>query len=262
MPPRVATNTAPSLLDGYWAVPKVTRFLATGCAATALAAKFAIVNPYHLLLLWPKVVGELQLWRVPTSFLFLGSLSFPWLIQMVWLVQYGKALEEGAFGTSSSAADFPYFVFFGCVVMAALSAVVPYFNIGALAPALVFMFLYLFSRFNPDQTTSVMGLVTIRTFYLPFAFLGLALCGVGGSFAADVLGLVAGHAYYFLKVVHPAGGGRRLLETPRWFESALLRLKVIAPAAATPAAAAAFVGANPSDPGFRPFAGRGRRLAD
>ena len=36
MPPRIATaNTAPSLLDAYWAIPKFTRFLATGAVSTA-----------------------------------------------------------------------------------------------------------------------------------------------------------------------------------------------------------------------------------
>ena len=61
MPPRIATaNTAPSLLDAYWAVPKFTRFLATGAVATAAATKFGVIHPYLLLLLWPKVVGQLQ----------------------------------------------------------------------------------------------------------------------------------------------------------------------------------------------------------
>lgn len=182
---------------------------------------------------------------------------------MIWLVQYGRGLEEGVFGASASAADFPYFLLVGCSAMAALSAV-PFlpFNVGAFGPALVFMFLYVWSRHHPDQQTSVMGLVTIRTFYMPFAFLGLALCGVGGSFTSSLLGLIAGHLYYFLKVVHPAGGGSRLLETPGWFERALLRAGLISPAAARPGAATAAAGANPSDPGFRAFAGAGRRLAD
>lgn len=182
---------------------------------------------------------------------------------MIWLVQYGKALEEGVFGSSASAADFPFMLSFGCASMSALSAV-PFlpFNVGALGPALVFMLLYVWSRHHPDQSTSVMGLVTIRTFYMPFAFLGLALCGVGGSFTSSLLGLIAGHLYYFLKVVHPAAGGARLLETPGWFERALLRAKIIAPGSARPGAAAAVAGANPSDPSFRAFAGTGRRLAD
>jgi len=322
MPPRIATaNDGPSLLDSYWAIPKFTRFLATGAVATAAATKFGLVHPYVLLLLWPKVVGQLQvrggmecgvwsgrkrkegeeteaskvahrspdrnrkknlnlffnllnstpphrhqLWRLVTSFLFLGTLSFPWLLQMVWLVQYGKALEQGVFASSASAADFPFMLFVGCAAMAALSAVplLP-FNVGAMGPALTFMLLYVWSRHNPDQPTSVMGLVTVRSFHLPFAICLASLCGVGGSLTADLLGLVAGHVYYFLKVVHPAGGGARLLETPAWFERALLRLEVISPGSARPgvtAAAAAAAGANPSDPRFRAFAGAGRRLAD
>ena len=220
--------------------------------------------PPRLRPLDPSLSQPSQLWRLVTSFLFLGPLSFPWLIQSIWLVQYGRALEEGVFGSgAASDADFPFMLLVGCATMALLSAV-PFlpFNVGALGPALVFMLLYVHSRHHPDQPASVMGLVTIRTFYLPFAFLGLALCGVGGSFASSLLGLVAGHLYYFLKVVHPAGGGSRLLETPGWFERGLLRAGAISPGAARPAAAAAVAGANPSDPRFRAFAGAGRRLAD
>lgn len=32
----------------------------------------------------------------------------------------------------------------------------------------------------------------------------------------DILGMVAGHLYYFLTVLHPLAGGRNLLKTPLW----------------------------------------------
>ena len=62
------------------------------------------------------------------------------------------------------------------------------------------------------------------------------------------------HRYYFLKELHPAAGGRRYLETPNWLKRALL---------------SAGIGnvdtrevrmEHPSDPRFRSFRGRPRRL--
>lgn len=101
-----------------------------------------------------------------------------------------------------------------------------------------------------------MGLITLPAIYLPWAFLALAFCGVGGSPAADGAGLLVGHLYYFLTSIHPAAGGRRLLATPAWLVRALARRGVGRVAA--PVAAAAGVGAG----GFRAFGGAGRRLAD
>lgn len=52
-------------------------------------------------------------------------------------------------------------------------------------------------------------------FYLPFALLAFSVM-VGGNWVADVLGILGGHMYYFLKVIHPAAGGAALAETPLW----------------------------------------------
>ena len=101
-----------------------------------------------------------------------------------------------------------------------------------------------------------MGLITLPAIYLPWAFLALAFCGVGGSPSADGAGLLVGHLYYFLTSIHPAAGGRRLLATPAWLVRALAARGVGRVAA--PVAAAAGVGAG----GFRAFGGTGRRLAD
>ena len=55
----------------------------------------------------------------------------------------------------------------------------------------------------------------MQGFYLPFALLAFSVM-VGGNWVADVLGILGGHMYYFLKVIHPAAGGTALAETPLW----------------------------------------------
>ena len=46
----------------------------------------------------------LQVWRLVTPFLFIGKPSFKVLIEIVWVVTYGKQLEQGVFQFST--ADF------------------------------------------------------------------------------------------------------------------------------------------------------------
>ena len=204
----------------------------------------------------PPPLSPPQLHRLLTSAAFLGPLSFGTLIQLVWLVQYGKALEDGVFVAAT--ADFAWCVLFGASVLAAAGLTLPSLGLVTTAPSLVFYLLYIWARHNPAAPQSIMGLITLPALYLPWAFLALAFCGVGGSPVADGAGLVVGHLFYFLTAIHPAAGGRRLLATPAWLVRGLARAGVGRVSA--PAAAAAGVGRDGG--GFRAFGGTGRRLAD
>lgn len=50
-------------------------------------------------------------------------------------------------------------------------------------------------------------------FYLPWAMLALELI-FGNPLLPAILGMVAGHLYYFLTVLHPLAGGKYIFKTP------------------------------------------------
>lgn len=52
-------------------------------------------------------------------------------------------------------------------------------------------------------------------FYLPWAMLALDLI-FGDPLMPDILGMLAGHLYYFLTVLHPLSGGKFIFKTPIW----------------------------------------------
>lgn len=79
---------------------------------------------------------------------------------------------------------------------------------------------------------------------------------MGGNWQSDLLGILAGHVYYFLKDVYPRSSGRNLLQTPTW----LVRLVARSGIGRVPIQQLNPV--NPSDIRFRAFQGRARRLAD
>lgn len=55
----------------------------------------------------------------------------------------------------------------------------------------------------------------LQGFYLPWYMLGVDLI-LGNPLKPDLLGMAAGHLYYFLTVLYPLSGGRFSLKTPHW----------------------------------------------
>ncbi|CDY47770.1 BnaC07g41900D [Brassica napus] len=88
------------------------------------------------------------------------------------------------------------------------------------------------------------GLVNLKllhmAFYLPWAMLAL-----------DLLGIIAGHLYYFLTVLRPLATGKNYLKTPKWVNKLVARWRTGAPVAAREA--------KSSNTAFR---GRSYRLTD
>jgi len=131
-----------------------------------------------------------------------------------------------------------------------LSAI-PAFSSSFLGISLVFMMLYVWSREFPNAQINIYGLVSLKVrnanfycflflvvcqqrwigllshicnsscfsapqaFYLPWAMLALDVI-FGSPLLPDLMGIIAGHLYYFLSVLHPLSGGRNILKTPIW----------------------------------------------
>lgn len=72
--------------------------------------------------------------------------------------------------------------------------------------------IYLFMWFDSELLTPV---IDLQAFYLPWAMLALDVI-FGSPIAPDLCGILAGHLYYFLTVLHPLAGGKNILQTPMW----------------------------------------------
>ncbi|DBA75375.1 hypothetical protein WJX77_010985 [Trebouxia sp. C0004] len=236
--------------DAYFSIPPVTRYFATACLALTTLVNFKLISPYLIYLSWSHIL-KLQVWRLVSPFLFLGGFSFRFLIQLIWLVTYGRTLESSTFQFSTP--DFVYMFMFGMGCMLAAS-LIPFFKFPFLASPLIFMLIYVWSRNFPTASVSIMGLVSVEAFYVPFAFLGISLIS-GNDWLSDVLGILAGHLYYTLKVLLPAQGRQSLLETPQFVKNLVFAsgIGTVNPREINPT--------NPGQAGFRAFRGRGQRLA-
>ena len=199
---------AVTLEQWYRSMPVVTRsyltlsFLTTAGCALELISPFSVYYNSHL------IFRKYQVWRLFTNFFFFGSLGMDFVFHMFFLSRYCRLLEEGTFRGRS--ADFFYMLLFGSAL---LSCVAPFINIQFLGASLTFMMVYVWGRRYRYVQMSFLGLFSFTAPYLPWVLL-IFSCMLGSSPVVDLLGMAAGHVYYFLEDVYPTMTNRRVLSTP------------------------------------------------
>ncbi|XP_042517508.1 derlin-1 [Macadamia integrifolia] len=203
----------------YNSLPPITKAYGTLCMLATTAYQLGIYNPANIALVYPLVFSRFQLWRLFTNFFFLGNFSINFGIRLLMIIRYGVQLENGPFERRT--ADFLWMMVFGGLSLLVLSAI-PLLWSPFLGISLVFMLLYVWSREFPNAQISIYGLVTLKAFYLPWAMLALDVI-FGSPLTPDLLGIIAGHLYYFLTVLHPLSGGRNILKTPMWVHKLVAR---------------------------------------
>lgn len=80
------------LLEWINGVPPVTRVYLGLVALTTLATHLELCTTYSLFFS-RQLILEGQYWRLITSFLYLGSLGFDWLLHTYFLCKYCEQLE-------------------------------------------------------------------------------------------------------------------------------------------------------------------------
>jgi Derlin-2/3 len=139
---------------------------------------------------------------------------FQLLLFTIRSVQYGAAYEAAKFG--SNIADAITMLGVGMGSIMALDLVLPsIFGAAIHGPSLIFMLIYLWSKQNPNSMVSFFGLIQFQAVYLPFGLLAIEFVQ-GASPVTGILGILAGHVYYFLTDVYPRAYGRTLIQTPTW----------------------------------------------
>eukprot|EP00250_Pteridium_aquilinum_P008351 c17877_g1_i1 orf=606-1334(-) len=236
--------------DYYNSLPPVSKAYGTICFLTTLGYQLGLVNVYLILMDYEKTFFQLQVWRLLTNFLFLGGFSIPFGIRLLMIARYGVQLEQGPF--QGRTADFLWMMLFSMFTLLGVGLIIPPLRLPFMGLPLVFMLLYLWSREFASARVNIMGLFTVQGFYLPWVMLLLNVI-FGAPLLPDLMGIVVGHVYYFLTVLHPRNGGRNILKTPLWVRKIALRLPNIGPQAGVP------VTPQPANRGSA-FTGRSYRL--
>ncbi|CAN8067128.1 unnamed protein product [Agarophyton chilense] len=198
-------------------IPPVTRtlFIAMFSCTVLTGLKLFPIQPFALL--WIRVVEAMQVWRIPLSFLHMGSLGVGFLIRMYFLYTYSRQLESGVF--FGRPANYAWFLTTVGFFVSVISILIPsYFNGSALLTAII----HLWGKHATSVTVSLYGFLSIPAKYLSLSMIFIDLIRTGSIPYTDVFGLLGGHIYYFLDSVYPGmPGGRQVISVPIWFENAI-----------------------------------------
>ena len=180
----------------YRSLPVITRGYMTAAFATTVVTQLELVSPMLLYLDFDLVLGKLELWRILTNFCFFGTFSLPFVFSMFFLVRYGKELETKRF--DGRPADFLWCLAITGIMLTAVAYVLG--NQPFLASSMLSVIVYLWSREYAEQVLSIFGLFNVQAFYFPWVLCAIRVL-MGGSAVPDLIGIFAGHVYYFLEDV-------------------------------------------------------------
>jgi len=208
-----------SFTDWYAGLPKINRALLTSWVFFAVGAKFfsfivglilyyVVLNPGGRP--FSLAIGKLQLWRLVTNFFYGGQFGmnpFAFIFKCLFLYRHSFPLERDTY--QGRGAQYLTMMLF-CATVSLLFLVpfpwLAYASYGS--DAILSSSLYLWARNNPETIVSIYGIFQVEAFYLPFVMLGLNAVLSAGIPYADAVGIVAGHLFWFLDVLHPAATGR------------------------------------------------------
>ncbi|XP_019154785.1 PREDICTED: derlin-1-like [Ipomoea nil] len=232
-------------MEYYNSLPPVAKTYAVICFLTTAAFELQLYNLGNISLFYSDVFRRFQVWRLVTNFFFIGPFSFTFAFRLLIILRYGVQLERGPFDRRT--ADYVWMFLSGAIGLLVM-AIFPFLWSPFMGASLVFMIVYIWGREFPDARINVYGLVEFKGFYLPWYMLGIDMI-LGNPLKPDMLGIAAGHIYYFLTVLHPLA--KNYFKTPRWVHKLVAYwgkgFQVNSPFRSDPSAGIA-------------FRGRGRRL--
>ncbi|KAJ1803521.1 hypothetical protein LPJ75_005857 [Coemansia sp. RSA 2598] len=184
----------------------------TGIFALTLAVQLDLVHPAWLFYSYYHAISKGQYWRLVTSFLYMGGFSLDWFLNMYFLVQYCRDLEEGTY--LNRPADFAWLMILVCSTILATASFVESFFLGDM---LVSALTYLWSRFYSHMFISFMGLFTMPASYFPWVMIAFSLVVKNSWPVEELVTIAIGHVFWFLSEEWPRraeSGGSRPLSAP------------------------------------------------
>jgi len=198
-------------------LPQFTRYWFGGTVAVSLLGRFGLLPIQYLILAYTPFIEQFQIWR-PITALFFYPISpqtgFHFLINLYFLVNYSKLLENGEFAQRPADYLFMLLINWTTSVIAAL-----FMNMMFLMDPMVLSVLYIWCNLNGNQIVNFWFGTQFQAKYLPWVLFGFNMIISGGGMS-ELMGILIGHFYFFLMYQYPQQyGGRPLLSTPSFLES-------------------------------------------
>lgn len=200
----------PQTVEEMWGtLGPITKFTLIVSSACTILFAFSLINPMLLLVDFGATFWNLQLWRPITATLFLGKFGFPWLFAIIMLVMYTNRNEQEDY--VGRKADFIWMI---VLIVSALHVAAFFLGLYLVSFAYIMALVWIWCRRHEDAVLSIYGL-SFRATYFPWALMVFHLV-MQMSIVDDIVGIVAGHAYYFAADMLPKTHGINLIRTPQF----------------------------------------------
>lgn len=193
-----SSNQLLSSVGEMWTkTPPVTQIYIGGSIILSLMVFTLNKNvwPEYLNLDWKKVLTRMELWRPFTAFLFFGPLGMNYLLTIHFVWTYMSQLEKLNFKAPE---DFFVLITFGAVTLLPLYSLLG-LSTKFLGHNLSTYLVYIWARLFEGTDVNVMDLFLLRAEVLPWFFCAQTFILEGEVPFADLLGIVVGHLYHYLK---------------------------------------------------------------
>lgn len=199
--------------DWYKSVPQITRGWFTGSVVLPLIARFGLISPMYLVLLFQPFWNKFHFWR-PITALFYYPITpqtgFTYLINLYFMYSYSTRLETGTF--DGRPADFLFMLIFNWLLLVMIGFAAGIFY---LMDPMILAVMYVWCQLNRDTIVTFWFGTQFKAIYLPWVLVGFNLIVKGGGFV-ELLGIAVGHVYFFLMFKYPQDfNGVQLLQTPQ-----------------------------------------------
>ncbi|KAJ2009745.1 hypothetical protein GGI04_000157 [Coemansia thaxteri] len=185
----------------------------TATVVLTLALQMEWTTPFQVFYSYDYAFSKGQYWRVVTTFLYMGKFSLEWLLNMYFIIQYCRDLEEGSF--LNRPADFAWMLILMCATLLVVAPSMGYVYLGSL---LVSSLTYMWSRFYSYLFINFMGLLTISAAYFPWVMLAFSSIVENRWPTGELAAIGVGHVFWFLSEEWPRraeSGGRHPLRAPK-----------------------------------------------
>eukprot|EP01055_Gregarina_sp_Pseudo9_P000048 Gregarina_sp_Pseudo_9__47@NODE_1030_length_1956_cov_20_313511_g966_i0_p2_GENE_NODE_1030_length_1956_cov_20_313511_g966_i0NODE_1030_length_1956_cov_20_313511_g966_i0_p2_ORF_typecomplete_len221_score16_97DER1/PF04511_15/2_6e55Rhomboid/PF01694_22/5_1e02Rhomboid/PF01694_22/0_00076PqiA/PF04403_13/1_5e03PqiA/PF04403_13/0_11_NODE_1030_length_1956_cov_20_313511_g966_i077739 len=193
-------------------VPPVTRCILGASVILMALTSLDVITTFSLYFSLKRILFHREIWRIFTSVLYFGDLSFHFLWEFYMTLVYCGKLEEESYDLRK--ADFAWMLCCAIFLICIFASIMPrsLFLSGALISSLT----YLWGRKNPHARMLIV-FFSVSAPYLPWALAAISFVA-GFQIIDHVIGIVVGHILFFLEDIFPLmpiSKGARPLRAPQ-----------------------------------------------
>eukprot|EP00755_Sulcionema_specki_P022268 Sspe_Gene.76103::Locus_47551_Transcript_2_2_Confidence_0.750_Length_873::g.76103::m.76103/K13989/DERL2_3; Derlin-2/3 len=198
--------------EAWWnSLKPVTKFSICACLFLTITASLDMIHMQHYFLIWPRIFQLGEIWRLPTSLFFLGRFGLPFMFNFAFFIIYQKRLEEETF--DGRIADHVWMM---VIISIPLFLLGYYFEMFLVSFSFSMSIVWVWCKKNESAMLSFYGFA-FKAATFPWILTLIHLL-MGGGLIQDVVGILAGHVYVFLKDILPNTHGINLAKTPSFME--------------------------------------------